>query len=84
MKKSTQVLKQVDPNLNVAHHRNNWDATGGAFCPRCEKEAVRFRPEDGVCRVCADELNEKFWQDEKKHAKWMRQVKAHNARIRRS
>lgn len=30
----------------------DWEAAGGALCPRCHQEVVRFR--DGVCLPCAE------------------------------
>ncbi len=88
-KRASELFGSVDPNLKVidASHRHpkkslsDWEASGGAICPRCNEEAVRFRPQDGVCRQCADALNEKHFKDEKKRAKFLRFVKAHNARI---
>jgi len=94
MKKKTasEILGAVDPHLTVIgggrrrKHRSNqedWKDSGGAVCPRCGEERVRFRPEDGNCRECATLLNEKQDQDEKKRANQLRYVKAHNARITR-
>lgn len=88
-KRASEIFGSVDPHLKVinASHRHRkmsvseWEASGGAICPRCEQEAIRFRPEDGVCRSCADSLNEKHFKDERKRAKFLRFVKAHNARI---
>ena len=88
-KRASEIFGSVDPNLEVinASHRHlkkplsNWEASAGAICPKCHEEAVRFRPEDGVCRQCADALNEKQDRDEKKRAKFLRFMKAHNARI---
>ncbi len=88
-KKASEIFAKVDPNLRVfnaspyRHKKSNWEASGGAICPKCGEEAVRFRPQDGVCRQCANLLNEKFFKDEAKHAKFLRFVKAHNARIDR-
>lgn len=87
--RASELFHQVDPNLRVIdggtrQHKTplgNWEASGGAFCPKCHQEVVRFRPEDGLCRQCADELNEKHFNDEKKRDKFLRFVKAHNARI---
>jgi hypothetical protein len=83
-------LKEVDPNLTIISGgvrqrrkstEKDWAAAAGPKCPRCGEESLRFRPEDGVCRKCAGELDEKEERDKKKRAKWLRQVKAHNARI---
>ena len=86
-KKPSEIFAKVDPNLRVIdahrHKKSHWDASGGAICPKCGMEAVRFRPEDGVCRQCANLLNDKFFRDEAKHAKFLRFIKAHNARIDR-
>lgn len=59
----------------------DWEAAGGATCPRCGGEALWFRPGDGVCNNCAGFLDVKQDRDEKRQAKFLRQVKAHNARI---
>ena len=94
-KTASELFRQVDPHLTVidggTRHYNkrrpqqltnqDWEASGGAVCPRCKEEVVRFRPQDGVCRQCANLLNEKQDRDEKKHAKFLRLVKAHNARV---
>lgn len=88
-KKASEIFGEVDPHLNVidggiGHHRpkqQEWEASGGARCPRCHQEAVRFRVQDGVCRQCADELNDKKFSDEQKRIKILGFVKAHNARI---
>lgn len=89
-KRASEIFGGVDPNLKVidAFHRHpkkslsNWEATGGAFCPRCKAEAVRFRPQDGVCRQCADLLNEKYFKDEETRARFLRFMKVHNSRIK--
>lgn len=79
----------MDPRLTVinggTHKRfkKNWEATGGAICPRCGQEAVRFRPGDGVCWQCARAQDEKHFTDEAKRTKFLGFVKAHNARIRK-
>ena len=89
-KKASELFATVDPHLividgGIRHkHRTNkeaWESSGGAICPRCGEETVRFRPEDGVCRQCASLLNVKEDQDKKKHTKFLRLMKAHNARI---
>ncbi len=92
MQKKTvsEIFAKVDPHLTVIdgsrkHKRRSnqkdWDAAVGTICPRCKRESVRFRPQDGVCRLCADNLNEKEIRDEKKRAKLLRQIEAHNVRI---
>jgi len=88
-KRASEIFASADPHLRVidggTYHRRlneaDWIKAGGAICPRCGWEAVRFRPEDGVCRQCADFLNDKKFSDEKKRAKFLRFVKAHNARV---
>ena len=89
-KKASEIFGGVDPHLRVIDggrrrkHSSSqviWDASGGTICPRCGEEKVRFRPEDGVCRQCAEALNEKELQDERKRAKVLKFVKAHNTRI---
>ncbi len=90
MKGAREIFAPVDPQLRIIgghRHRKsaekNWEDAGGAVCPLCGEEAVRFRPEDGVCRQCADRLNEKQIKGESKQVRWLKHVKAHNARIRR-
>ena len=83
-KRASEIFGTVDPNLRVIEgHRHlnkkDWKRSGGAVCPRCGKEAVRFR--HGVCITCAQILNENLDRDEKKRAKQLKFVKAHNARI---
>jgi len=88
-KRASEIFGSVDPNLKVidASHRHSkkplsdWEASGGAICPSCKEEAVRFRPQDGVCRQCADSLNKKYFKDEKKRDNLRKFIKAHNARI---
>lgn len=85
-----EIFGEVDPNLKIVPGGRHWKisgadwlAAGGAFCSRCKKEALWFRPEDGVCKECTRFLDEKYWSDKKKHTKVLRFVKAHNARIRK-
>lgn len=87
MKKASEIFHEVDPNLKVVEgHRHkrltrkDWDNAGGAKCPRCNQEAVKFRG-DGVCIQCAQVLNEKQDRDDKKRAKQLKFIKQHNARI---
>ncbi len=91
-KKASELFASVDPHLKVIDggirrkqhsKQEDWEAAGGGICPRCKEEVVRFRPQDGVCRACADSLNEKHFEDERKRAKQLRYMKAHNARINR-
>ena len=91
-KKASEIFHPVDPALNVIDGgrrrkgkltNKDWDRTGGAICPRCNHEAVRFRHRDGVCWDCARALNEKQDQDDKKRAKQLKFIKQHNARIDR-
>lgn len=88
MKKASEIFGEVDPNLRVKDRRTGrkgkrkeWDLAGGAFCSRCGQEAVRFRPEDGVCHQCARDLNLKQDQDDLKMAKQIKFYKKHNARV---
>jgi predicted amidophosphoribosyltransferase len=92
MKRASEIFGSVDPHLKVIDggtrrtqrsKQEDWEASGGAICPRCKNETVRFRPQDGVCRECAESLDEKHFEDEKKRAKQLRYVKAHNARIKK-
>jgi len=87
MKRASEIFAPVDQNLKVRDRGNkrtkDFDAAGGAVCPRCGEEAVRFRPEDGICFRCARLLDEKFFSDKRKHDKFERFRKAHNARIRK-
>ena len=90
-KRASEIFGNVDPHLKVIDggirqhqaRQKEWEASGGAICPRCHQEAVRFRVQDGVCRRCADALNDKKFSDEKKSAKILRFVKEHNTRIDR-
>lgn len=96
-KKASEIFGAVDPNLKVIdggsrkHTRRlsakaeaDWDKLGGAKCPRCGKDALRFRPGDGVCIICAGALNEKEIRDERKRVRFLKFRKAHNARIDRN
>ena len=84
-KKTATEIFSVDPNLTIVSHRSsarNWEAAGGAHCLRCGQEATRFRPEDGACLSCAQELNELEDKEKKKRDKILKYVKAHNARVK--
>ena len=97
-KRASEIFAAVDPHLKVidggSRRRRarrlspkgqaDWDNLGGAKCPRCGQDAVRFRPEDGVCIFCAGVLNEKELRDERKRARFLKFQKAHNARINRN
>lgn len=92
-RRASEIFGVVDPHLKVIdggrRHKcrssqEDWEASGGVICPRCGEEAIRFRSEDGVCRQCADFLNDKKFSDDKKRAKFLRFVKAHNARIEKN
>jgi uncharacterized Zn finger protein (UPF0148 family) len=94
-KRASEIFAAVDPNLKVidggsrrrrrrklsAQSMLDWQKLGGTKCPRCGQDALRFRPQDGVCIVCAGQLNEKELRDEKKRAQFLRYMRAHNARI---
>ncbi|KKN48225.1 hypothetical protein LCGC14_0654870 [marine sediment metagenome] len=88
-KRASEIFGPVDPALKVVNggrckRSKSWDAwnkSGGAICPRCGQAAVRFRPEDGVCRQCGDVLNEKQIQDETKRVRQLKFINQHNARI---
>lgn len=61
-KKASEIFRPVDPDLKIIDRgtlrrskKQNWNDSGGSFCPRCGKEAVRFRPKDGVCMECVKE-----------------------------
>lgn len=58
-----------------------WEKAAGIPCPRCRRLALRFRPEDGVCRNCADKLNEKEMRDDRAKERFNKFRKAHNARL---
>ncbi len=89
--KASEIFARVDPHLTVINggtrrnnnSKQNWLACGGAICPKCGEEAVRFRPQDGVCWQCATAENEKYVRDVEKNTKLRRQIKAHNTRIRK-
>ena len=96
-KKASEIFAAVDPHLKVidGHSRrrrrklsveaiSDWQKLGGAKCPRCGQDALRFRPRDGVCISCAQELDEKETRDECKKRRFLRFMKAHNARIERN
>lgn len=91
MKTASEIFHPVDPKLNVidgGHRRTgrkgkvqDWKQSGGALCPRCNQEAVKFRPSDGVCIQCVRVLDEKQDADDKKRARQLKFIKQHNARI---
>lgn len=88
MKKASEIFGEVDSNLRVIDRRTgrrgkgkDWKRTGGALCPRCNLEAVRFIR--GVCIPCAQALNQQLDKDEKKAARIIKFIKQHNARIAR-
>ena len=91
LKKASEIFHPVDPNLNVIDrgqrrtgqkpHPQAWDKAGGAFCPNCNQEAVRFSPVNGFCLECNRELNKKEQAEEKKRAKLLKVIQQHNARI---
>jgi len=68
-------------NGHIPMFVDEWNKAGGAICPRCKQEAVRFRPQDGVCIKCARMLNEQIVRKENRLRKSMKFIKAHNARI---
>ena len=94
-KKASEIFGAVDPHLKVidggSHRRHikrlsakgqaDWDKLSGAKCPSCGQDALRFRPEDGVCNFCAASLNEKELRDERKRARFLKYMTAHNARV---
>ena len=85
--RASEIFAKVDPHLTVINggsrkrSKNLWAATGGAFCPKCGQEAVRFRVEDGVCWQCATAENEKYFRDQERNIKLRRRIMAHNARL---
>lgn len=90
LKKASEIFHPVDPELHVIDRgtrrksrKKDWDDTGGAFCTRCNQEAVRFRPRDGVCFRCVQQEEEKHYRDEEKRKKQLKFIKQHNARIDR-
>lgn len=61
MRKSTQILKEVDPNLNVVsaggrHQRRttqtDWDKLDGTKCPTCNRDVLRVYGPFGQCYRC--------------------------------
>jgi len=94
-KRASEIFRDVDPNLKVidggrrrrrlsARGQAEWDKLNGTKCHRCGEDAVRFRPEDRVCINCAQNLNEKELREERKHARFERWRRTHNARIDRN
>ena len=92
-KKASEIFAAVDPHLKVidggTHRRHkkkesDWEKLNGAKCPRCGQDALRFRPEDGVCIFCAQKMNERELSEENKKARFLRFMRAHNARIDRN
>jgi len=95
LKKASELFAAVDPHLKVidggSHRRQkrlsakaqaDWDKLDGSKCPRCGIDALRFRPQDGVCVFCGQALNEKELRDERKQARFLKYMTAHNARIK--
>ena len=87
-KRASEIFGQVDPHLTVIDRHtgrrakaSDWRRSGGELCPRCLKEAVRFRPRDGVCVECVRVISEKEERDIKKRAKQLKFITQHNARI---
>ncbi len=90
-KRASEIFGDVDPKLHVidgGQHRTGrkgtskeWEQAGGTFCPRCNQEAVRFRPRDGVCLQCVRAADEKQDRDDKKRARQLKFINQHNARI---
>ncbi|MBA7465029.1 hypothetical protein ES707_00190 [subsurface metagenome] len=90
-KRASEIFRLVDPHLRVIDggsrrtgrkgKSEEWEQVGGALCPRCGLEAVRFRPRDGVCLRCVRDLDEKQEADDKKRAKQLKFINQHNARI---
>lgn len=97
-KRASEIFGAVDPHLKVidggrrrrrarplsSQGQAEWDALGGAKCPRCRKDMLRFRPEDGVCIFCAGVLNEKELSEQRKRTRFLKFRKSHNARIDRN
>jgi len=90
-KTASELFGSVDPVLNVIDRRyrrtgrkgkvQDWKKSGGALCSRCNQEAVRFRPRDGVCLQCVRDLDDKQDRDDKKRARQLKFINQHNARI---
>ena len=87
-KTASEIFHPVDLGLNVIDRytgrktkARDWKQTGGAFCPQCNQEAVRFRPRDGLCLQCVRDLDEKQDRDDKKRARQLKFINQHNARI---
>ncbi len=92
-KRASEIFHPVDPGLKVIDggsrrtgrkgKAQDWKKTGGAICPRCNQEAVRFRPRDGVCVECVRALDEEQVQNDKKRARQLKFINKHNARIKK-
>ena len=90
-KTASEIFHPVDPDLKVVDGGRRriprkvaeaaWKDAGGAICPRCRQEAVRFRVRDGVCSECAKLLNKEEEDTKERKVKLKRQIEVHNKRI---
>lgn len=78
-----QEDREASPRRAWTITEADWLAAGGTFCPRCGEETIKLRPQDKLCPGCAEWVDEKTIRDEKKRAKFLKYMKAHNARIRK-
>jgi len=71
-------LSPYQPYIATAE---DWEAARGVDCPKCGKEVVRLRPQDGICLQCASALDNKYFKDKRKRDRLLKYIKAHNARV---
>ena len=69
---------EADATREAIWRRTDWDTIGDP-CPRCGELVVRFR--DGVCIQCAEKLVEQADRKERLRQRFLRLMKAHNARV---
>ena len=90
--RASEIFGAVDPHLKVIDggvrrhstkptNNDDWEKSRGDICPRCHKEALRFRPSYGFCVECGEKLDEKDFRDRIKQKKFETYRRKHNARI---
>jgi ribosomal protein L37AE/L43A len=88
-------LQEVDPDLRIVRiphrkvppqeSRENWEKAGGTLCPLCSQETVRIIRigQWTGCLECNHKRLDKEDRDKTKREKFLKYMKAHNARIKR-